>query len=115
MIDSYSFGSITIDGDEYTKDVIIGPAGVLCPWWRKDGHRLSPPDLEGVAGTKPEVLVIGTGSFGVMKVPEETLSFLRLKGIEPRVMRTGEAVKEFNMLLGGLGPDKVMAALHLTC
>ena len=115
MIVAYSFGSITIDGAQYTKDVIIGPSGVLSPWWRSDGHNLSPDDLESILPSPPEILVIGTGSFGVMKVPKETIKFLEDKSIEPRVMRTGKAVEEFNTLLKKLGPEKVMAALHLTC
>ena len=117
MIEAYSFGSITIDSMEYSKDVVIGWEGVHCPWWREEGHSLSPEDLDRIvsASSLPEVLVIGTGSFGVMKVPEDTLSFLREKGIEPRVMRTGKAVDEFNTLLRELNPEKVMAALHLTC
>jgi hypothetical protein len=115
VIDSYSFGSITIDGKQYTKDVIISHSGVLCPWWRSEGHSLEHSDLESILKENPEILVIGTGSFGVMKVPEETLEFLKEKAIEPRVMRTGKAVEEFNRLLNELGPDKVMAALHLTC
>ena len=115
MIDAYSFGSITVDGKKFTKDVIIGKDGVRAPWWRKEGHSLSPEDLERVLASAPEVLVIGTGSFGVMNVPENTLGFLRSRDIEPRVMRTGRAVDEFNDLLRERGPDKVMAALHITC
>ena len=115
MIDAYSFGSITIDGINYTKDVIITGSGILSLWWRADGHSLLPDDLQKVLKNPPAILIIGTGSFGVMKVPEKTLGFLREKGIEPRVMRTGKAVEEFNSLLKELGPDKVTAALHLTC
>ena len=115
MIDAYSFGNITVGGKEFTKDVIIGREGVLSPWWRKEGHNLKPDDLGDVIAASPEVLVIGTGSFGAMKVPDDTLSYLKDKGIEPMVMRTAEAVDEFNRLLGELGPDRVMAALHLTC
>lgn len=115
MVEAYSFGSITVDGEKFTKDVIIGRAGVLSPWWRREGHSLDPEDLESVTASTPEVLVIGTGSFGVMKVPDDTMEFLRSRDIEPRVMRTGRAVEEFNDLLKKRGPDKVMAALHLTC
>jgi len=115
MIDSYSFGSITVDGEKFTRDVIIGKAGVLSPWWRREGHSLGPEDLKSVLASTPEVLVIGTGSLGVMKVPDGTLEFLRSRDIEPRAMRTGRAVEEFNNLLNERGPDRVMAALHLTC
>jgi len=115
MINAYSFGSITIDGRQFTKDVVIGKSGVLSPWWRKEGHSLSPDDLESVVVSQPEVLVIGTGSFGAMKVPADTLGALMDMGIEPRVMRTAKAVEEFNRLLMERGPDSVMTVLHLTC
>jgi len=115
MIDAYSFGLITIDGRQYTKDVIITSNGVLSPWWRRKGHSLDSGDLESIMNDPPQILVIGMGSFGVMKVPESTLEFLREKGIEARVMRTGKAVEEFNRLLSERGPDRIMAALHLTC
>ena len=43
-IDSCRFGGITIDGEVYTRDVIIRPEGVTANWWRKDGHGLCPED-----------------------------------------------------------------------
>lgn len=115
MIDAYSFGSITIDGIQYSKDVMISHTGVLSPWWRKDGHSLSPDDLGEALKKQPDILIIGTGSFGVMKVPSDTLGFLKERKIDARVMRTGKAVEEFNSLLKEQGPEKVAAALHLTC
>ena len=47
-IDKYNFGSITINGKEYTKDVIIFPDRVSAPWWREEGHNLSLKDLKEV-------------------------------------------------------------------
>ena len=80
MIDSYRFGSITIDNQRYTKDVIITHDGVTSPWWRGEGHNLMPEDLAAVVAASPQVLVIGTGSFGVMKVPDGTLEFSARQG-----------------------------------
>jgi hypothetical protein len=111
-IDTYSFGSIVIDGRRYTADVIILPDRVIANWWRKSGHSLVPDDLLEIIPHKPDRLIIGTGSFGVMKVPPGTLEFLGNHGIEPVVMKTGEAVKEFNRSEPG---SNIAAALHLTC
>jgi len=111
-ISRYSFGSITVDGKEYTKDVIIYPARVDPAWWRKEGHYLRPEDLEEVVATKPDVVVIGTGASGVMQVPEKTVKWLEGKGIEVRVARTAEAVKIYNRLYEN---TNAVAALHLTC
>lgn len=109
----YSFGRIDIDGAVYTSDVIIYPEHVQAHWWRKQGHRLCVEDLTDVLGNPPQVLVIGTGYHGVMQVPPATLEALRARGIEPRVMKTGEAVAELNCLQRENA--RVVAALHLTC
>ncbi len=112
VIEHYSFGRITIDGKTYTSDVIIYPRRVDSSWWRKEGHNLQIADLADVIQATPQILVIGTGDLGVMRVPKETVSHLVSKGIEVHVERTDEAVELFNKLQ----KDKVViAALHLTC
>ena len=111
-IEHYSFGKITIDGKPYTSDVIIYPDKVNSSWWRKEGHNLNVEDLNDVIKAKPQVLVIGTGASGLMKVPKETVSHLESKGIKVYIERTEKAVELFNTLQ----KDKtVIAALHLTC
>ena len=111
-IDSYTFGSITIDGEKYKKDVIILPDRVLSPWWRKDGHLLQFEDLEEVVNEGIPVLVVGTGFFGAMKVPEDTIGYLESKGIKVHVEKSKNAVELFNGLIEK-GP--VIGAFHLTC
>ncbi len=112
-VDAYAFGRITINGQAFSKDVLVLPRGVLSPWWRKEGHSLDPEDLDDVLADPPETLVIGTGYYGKMDVPEKTLKALRAKGIEPRVARTSQAVEELNRLQRE--SVRVAAALHLTC
>ena len=112
-IDAYDFGTIRIRGTTYTSDVIISPKDVQDSWWRREGHSLHIDDLEDVIKANPEVLVIGTGYYGRMKVPPDTRSFLESKGIEVYAAKTPEAVKQFNELQRRIG--KVVAALHLTC
>ena len=111
-IEHYSFGRITIDGKAYTSDVIIYPDKVNASWWRRAGHNLEVADLTEVIIAKPEVLVIGTGATGLMKVPKETISHLESQGIEVHIERTEKAVELFNKLQKD---KKVIAALHLTC
>ncbi|MGB8657420.1 MAG: MTH938/NDUFAF3 family protein, partial [Candidatus Zixiibacteriota bacterium] len=72
MIDSYDFGEIVIDSKSYTSDVIIYPDGVNSSWWRKEGHELCIDDLGGVLDGKPDVVIVGTGNPGLMKVLPET-------------------------------------------
>ena len=112
MIDSYSFGSITVNGKRYGSDVIIYPQRVDSSWWRKQGHNLCMEDLEEVLRYQPEVLVIGQGKPGLMKVTAEIVEQLNQRGIQVHTAPTAKAVKLYNQLSPG---KKVVAALHLTC
>jgi hypothetical protein len=113
-IDSYSFGGIRIDGRHYSKDVILLSGEVTSPWWREaGGHVYAVCDLEEVLAAAPEVVVLGTGCYGRVVIPEETRRAFSEVGSEIVVERTGEAVKRFNQLAEA-GRD-VAAALHLTC
>jgi hypothetical protein len=111
-IEHYSFGTITIDGKSYTSDVIIYPERVDSSWWRKQGHSLHIVDLKDVIPAGPEILIVGTGHSGAMVVPEETLSYLKSKGIDVHIARTDKAVELFNKFQKN---KKTIAALHLTC
>ncbi len=110
-IQDYSFGRIIIDGQTYTKDVIILPERVYHPWWRKEGHRLSMEDLVEALSAEPEMLIIGRGYAGVMRVPDEVVMALQERGIEVVVQKTRDAVKTFN----DIEDKRTVAALHLTC
>lgn len=114
-ISHYSFGSITIDDKAYTSDVIIYPGRVDSKWWRKEGHYLQPADLTDIINAKPDILIIGAGASGVMKVPEETLKFIKSKGIEVHVGMTDSAVELFSKMQSEKSGKRIVAALHLTC
>jgi hypothetical protein len=112
MIESYGFGRITINGRRYSRDVIIFPDNVKDGWWRKEGHRLSLEDLKDVFEAKPEVLVIGTGYSGLMKVPQEVKDYVKSKNIQLIVENTRKACQTYNRLSRS---RKVIAAFHLSC
>lgn len=112
-IEKYDFGSITINSKEYIKDVIVFPDKVLCPWWREEGHSLSLKDLEEVIKLNPTILIIGTGAYGVMNVPKETLEKLKEMNIETLTAKTADAVKIYNEYIQK--KQNVIACLHLTC
>ena len=113
MIESYSFGRIIIDGKRYTNDIIIFPNRVRDNWWRKEGHRISVEDIKEVIQEKPEILVIGAGYFGFVKVSAEVKECVKGEGIELIVQSTKDACNTFNSLLKS--GKKVIAALHLAC
>jgi hypothetical protein len=112
MIESYSFGRIVIDGKTYTSDVIVYPERVHDDWRRKAGHRVDPDDLKELLEEEPRTVIVGTGSYGLVDVPPETLRFLESKGFEVLVQKTDQACETYNRL-SATGP--VVAALHLTC
>jgi hypothetical protein len=112
MIDSYDFGRIVINGKRYSSDLIVFSDKVRDGWWRKEGHRLHVEDLKDVLEVKPEVLVVGTGYSGLMRVPPETRRYVESEGIEFIAQKTAEACETFNRLVKS---RKVVAALHLTC
>ncbi|MDH7486539.1 MAG: MTH938/NDUFAF3 family protein [Anaerolineae bacterium] len=111
-IESYRFGSIRVDGQTHSKDVIILPERVVAGWWRQEGHTLWPDDLKAVFEAAPEVLVVGSGSVGRMEVPAYTRQQIEAAGIELIVERTAEACQTYNRLRQ---TRRVAAALHLTC
>jgi hypothetical protein len=111
-IDGYAFGKMEIGNQTFTSDVIVYPDRVDASWWRKEGHYLQKEDLSDVIAEKPDVLIIGTGNMGVMQVPEGTVRFLEVQGIEVHIEKTGKAVELFNSRPAG---KKVIGAFHLTC
>ncbi len=112
MIDSYDFGIIFVNGRKFDSDLIISKKGITPDWWRKEGHKLGKEDIDGIIAQQPEILIIGSGFSGVLKVPRDVEQYIRSQGIELLVKRTEEACREYNRLC----KDKdVMAALHLTC
>jgi hypothetical protein len=47
-LDDYSFGRLTVDGEEHTRDVIVLPRRVVGDWWRREGHSLVLEDLDDI-------------------------------------------------------------------
>lgn len=111
MINSYQFGEIVIDGKKYTHHVIIS-GDTVRNWWTKEGHLLCPDDLADIIKDKPEVVVIGTGKFGEVQVPQTVIDYARRHGVQLVCQVTDEACRTYNNLAAS---TRVTAALHLTC
>lgn len=110
---NYTFGKIVVDGHTYNSDVIITPETVIDNWWRKEGHRLDKCDLDEILAAKPDCLLVGTGYYGRMDIPAETIQYLHDKNIQIDYAPTGEAIKQLNQLQTKCA--RIVAALHLTC
>ena len=115
-ITHYSFGKITVDGEQYTHDVIVGwdKAQPVKKWTRKEWHKAFKRDLEAdVKRQKPAVVIIGCGASNMLRVQPETEEWLKLQGIELIAKDTHSAVKEFNNLIEK--SEMVTGFFHVTC
>ncbi|MBC8384206.1 MAG: hypothetical protein H8E57_01655 [Candidatus Cloacimonetes bacterium] len=111
-IDSYSFGKIKINGKDHTADLIIFTNRINSKWWRKEGHLVRLEDLEEVLVERPEILIIGSGYYGLMRVDDNVVEKFGNDNISVIVLKTQNAVDRYNSLFK---KKKVAAALHLTC
>jgi hypothetical protein len=112
-IDDYSFGEISIAGKLYTSDLKILGEKILPNWWRKEGHLLQLEDIEDILEFRPDVLVVASGAYGLMKVEAGVERYLRSRNIKCEVSPTPQACREFNRLLeSGL---KLAGCFHLGC
>ncbi len=135
MIEEYHFGSITINGKIYTEDVEVRCNGAasgiargeprpfgreVLEWLRKESHIIDIEAVKRAVEQNPEVIVIGTGESGIARVTEDARNFIKEKGIELIIDKTGEATKTFNVIceesLEEEGKQKkVIGLFHLTC
>ncbi|MEO5337644.1 MAG: MTH938/NDUFAF3 family protein [Magnetospirillum sp. WYHS-4] len=113
-ISAYDFGHITVDGQTFGEDVLIHAGRASDSAWHADKHRIVPKDLDGLWDRPPAVLVVGTGFYGGMMVPEATRQAAREHGVDIRMAPTREAVELFNVL-SAAPSARVDAMFHVTC
>ena len=111
-IEKYIFGKMKINGENYTSDLIIYPDRINTSWWRKKGHLVQMEDLDEILKQKPDILIIGTGYMGLMKVEQKVKKELSNLKIKFYIERSKKAVEIFNNIQSD---KKVVAAFHLTC
>lgn len=113
VINGLSFGSITIDGETYGKDVVIDNGEV------KKRKKAESKKYSGIYGHTPlspdekipwkcKFLIIGTGHSSSLPVMDKIYEVALQKGVKLLTMSTPEAVRHVN------DPDTNLI-LHLTC
>ena len=112
MIDGYVFGKISINGENYDKDVEIRWTGEVLEWKAEEGHVFALSDIERAVAKAPDIIIFGTGQDGLTKVSDEAKTELLNRGIEYVICKTKEAVKDFNISV--YGKKKVIGLFHLT-
>lgn len=114
MIEHYATGRhMKIAGKRYHQDLKIIGDRVKENWWRNHGHRLDIDDIADILSAKPEVLVIGTGYAGNLRIPAEVRTAIENHDISIVAHETAKATTIFNRLYNE-GKD-VAGAFHLTC
>ncbi|AEE15018.1 protein of unknown function DUF498 [Thermodesulfobium narugense DSM 14796] len=116
MINFYKFGSIEINGKEYTKDLIFTKDEILVyPWWRKEGHVFSLSDIESILNKVENVthIICGTGAYGMVRVEDNLIKYFKDAKKEVLVYNTKKAADKFNELISN--NHSPIALFHLTC
>src|SRR5919106_6600199 len=110
-LSDYSFGSLSVDGERHTRDLIVLPERVVGDWWRREGHSLAIEDLDEVLDELPARLVLGVGAQGRLHPDPAVIAELERRGVKVECLPTDAAVRRY----GELDERGTAAALHLTC
>ncbi len=112
-VNDLSFGSITIDGITYLKDLVIEDGAVnkrnkkeSKKYSNRFGHTPLSPDENIPWNCKR--LIVGTGHSSYMTVMDEVYEIATQKGVSLVTMSTPEAIKHIN-------DPRTNLILHLTC
>lgn len=112
MIDSYRFGEFVIKGKIYKSNVVLlGQEAKQARYL--PAHQLKLADFTELVNYKPEYIIIGTGAYGAVKVPQEIIDYIEKQGIKLIIEKTGDACQTYNALLKE--GKKIAAFLHDTC
>ena len=116
-IDSTEFGAITIDGKAYDHDVIIRLSGKVEKRRKRlskdvygTSHVVSEAEAKFVFEKGCDLLVVGAGQQGNVRLSPEASEFLDKKGCRVLVQPTPEAIHSFNR-----AREKTIGLMHVTC
>ena len=117
-IDSSEFGAIIVDGKKYHQVLIVGNL-VLEREYEKlknlfgTSHQIGDWEVESLLKESPEIIIIGTGQDGMLRVDKEFLDRARENNAELVVEITPKAVEIYNDKVKT--GQRVNALIHTTC
>lgn len=109
VINKTTFGYITIGTNTYDYDIWIFVDGSIK---RRDrNHEFTLEEFDIITKDNPDIVIIGAGVYGVVKIGDDVKEKAREKGIELYIDLTPEAAKKYNEL----SERRIAAAFHVTC
>lgn len=108
-INNFSFGCIEINGKEYKEDVIVTKDRVKKI---ERTHTIKKDIMEKALMTENDLVIVGTGKNGMVKVTEEAKRAAREEVGELIIEKTPIAIKNFN---SSIRNKRVVGIFHLTC
>ena len=108
-IDSTSFGEICIDGKTHYADVVVCWDGTI-EHVPKD-HIFGLDDFFSLARKKPDMIIIGIGQSGSVKIPEHVHAVAEEKNIPLYIEQSPKATEIFNAFLKD--GKKAVALIHV--
>lgn len=116
-IDSTSFGNITINGNEYDYDVMIGLNGHVKRRMKElsskkygTSHKISLEEAIYIFEEGVKLIIIGTGQTGYVVLSEEASRFFKDHGCTISLLPTPRAILAWNAAEGA-----VIGVFHVTC
>lgn len=118
IIKKHEWGKLWLeDHNQPLKDAKLFPGGAREWNWNETGTRHNPGiqkvDTDEIINRGVDYVVLSTGVYEQLKVPEDTIQYLQQKHVEVKVAQTEQAVETYNRLIrqgyaaGGL--------FHSTC
>ena len=116
-IDRTMFGSVTVDGQTFERDIIIRLSGKVKKRRKKlssavygTSHVISLEEAKHVYQKGAERLVVGAGQFGLVELSEEAAGYFDEQGCLVDLQPMKEALKVWNEAEGS-----VIGLFHVTC
>jgi len=119
-ITDLGFGSIMIDGETYTKDIMLDHGKVEkrkkkpSKKYRDEFGGHTPLTTEENISWECEVLVVGIGHDGALPIAKSVMDKAQKKGVELKIFQTPDAIEYLNSLKKS-DLKRTNAILHLTC
>ncbi len=116
-IQDTTFGRITVGGETYDHDVVIGLDGGVRQRKKKlskkvygTSHKLSLAEAQDVYQPGAKRLIVGTGQYGALGLSAEAQAFFKAQGCDVIQKPTPQALQDWNQAGG-----ETIGLFHITC